>query len=217
MKTMNKKFNRHGLDKKLLKDLYFKKKNSLNQIGSRFHIHPFSVWKLMDKFELKRRNSSEAVYNYFNKKECFKVRENLQSLKLLKNTGLVLYWCEGTGDRSDAKKNTTLAFTNTDITMLNIWIKFLLEVCGLDKKKIKVRIYLHKNQNGNRLREYWSKKLSIPLSQFENVSYTRKESTQQDYKGTVKIKVHNLKLYLLVKAWIESLKRKISETYKIAS
>ena len=85
------------------------------------------------------------------------------------------------------------------------------------KGKIKVRIYLHKNQNGNKLREYWSKKLSIPLAQCENVSYTKKESTQENYKGTVKIKVHNLKLYLLVRVWIEDLKIKITETYKIAA
>ena len=217
MKTKNKKFYRHGLDKKLLKDLYFKNKNSLKQIGVRFHMHPFSVWKLMDKYKLKRRNSSEAVYNFFNKKECFKVQETLQGMGLLRNAALILYWCEGTGDRAGAKKNTTLAFTNTDAMMLMVWIKFLLVVCGLDKKKIRVRIYLHKNQDGNKLREYWSKKLNIPVAQFESVSYTKKESTQEDYKGTVKIKVHNLKLHLLVKTWIESLKRKIAETYKIVA
>ncbi len=166
----------------------------------------------MDKYGLKRRNRSEATYNHFNKEECFNVKDNLDSkMKLLKNIALTLYWCEGTGDRKGYKKNTTLAFTNKDAKMLRIWIKFLLEICSLRCDKIKVRLYLHKNQDGVKLKKYWSEILSIPALQFENISYTQKISTKEDYKGTVKIKVHNLKLYLLVKDWIEDLKKKLSE------
>ena len=178
-------------------------------------MHPFSIGCLMNKFGLKRRTPSEAVYNYFNKEECFKVQKPLRNTELLKNVALTLYWCEGTGDRKDAKRNTTLAFTNTDKAMLKIWIKFLLEICGLDQKKIRVRLYLHKNQIGDSLKKYWSKELSVPLGQFENVSYTKKDSTQEHYKGTVKIKVHNSKLYILVKTWIEDLKNKIAGIYKV--
>lgn len=196
-----------NLNKKLLEGLYYKKKKSLKQIGKKFGLHPFSVSNLLDKFGIKRRDRSAATYNYFNKQECFHIRKDSSvQLEFLKNVALALYWCEGTGDRKGAKRNTTLAFTNTDKDMLNIWLKFLLEICGLRKYKIRVRLYLHKNQNGNELKKHWANVLKIPLSQFENVSYTKKISTRENYKGTVKIKVHNLKLYLLMKEWITNLK-----------
>jgi len=200
------------ISKELLEELYYIKRDSLEEIGNKFSACAFSIAKLMDNYGLKRRNRSEAIYNYHNKVECFNMRTSLkEELKLLKNTALMLYWCEGTGDSRKGKKNSTLAFTNTDVDMLRIWLRFLLEVCGLRKEKIKVRLYLHRNQNGYALLKHWSKVLSIPLSQFENISYTTKISTREDYKGTVKIRVHNLKLYLLVKRWIEDLKKKLVE------
>jgi hypothetical protein len=200
------------ITKELLEELYCARRHTLEHIGRRFNAHPSSIAELMDKYGLKRRTKSEATYNYYNKNECFKIRTSLgNGLRLLKNVALMLYWCEGTGDSRTGKKNVTLAFTNTDVEMLSIWLKFLLEICGLAPRKIKVRLYLHKNQNGAKLKRYWSKVLNVSLSQFENVSYTNKVSTRKDYKGTVKIRVHNLKLYLLVKDWIEGLKRKILE------
>ncbi|MDO8602510.1 MAG: hypothetical protein Q7O04_01515 [Candidatus Omnitrophota bacterium] len=201
-----------NITRKSLEEMYYKRKNTLQQIATEFDTHIFSVARLMDQYGLKRRNSSEATYNRFNKEECFNIKGNLNGKeKLLKETALTLYWCEGTGDRKGDKKNTTLAFTNKDINMLRIWIKFLFEICGLKRDKIKIRLYLHKNQNGIKLIKYWSEILDIPVSQFENISYTNKISTKEDYNGTVKIKVHNLKLYLLVKNWIEDLRKQLLE------
>ena len=204
--------NDKNITREFLEESYYDRKNTLQQIASEFGTHIFSVARLMDKYGLKRRNRSEATYNHFNKEECFDIKDNLNNkMKLLKKIALTLYWCEGTGDRKGDKNNTTLAFTNKDADMLRVWIRFLFEICGLKRDKIKIRLYLHKNQNGIKLRKYWSEILDIPVSQFENISYTKKISTKEGYKGTVKIKVHNLKLYILIKSWIEDLKKKLLE------
>lgn len=204
--------NDKNITREFLEGRYYKNKKTLQQIASELDVHIFLIAKLMDKYGLKRRDHSEATYNRFNKEECFNIKNNLNSkMRLLKNIGLMLYWCEGTGDRKGGKKNTTLAFTNKDVNMLRVWIKFLLEICGLRCDKIKARLYLHKNQDGFKLKKYWSETLGIPDLQFENISYTQKISTKEDYKGTVKIKVHNLKLYTLVKFWTEELKRELLE------
>lgn len=201
-----------NITREFLEEMYGKRKNTLQQIASEFNVHVVSITKLMDKYGLKRRNPSEATYNRFNKEECFNIKHNLDNkMQILKNIALTLYWCEGTGDRKGNKKNTTLAFTNKDAHMLRTWIRFLFEICGLRHNKIKVRLYLHKNQDGIKLEKYWSRILDIPISQFENISYTNKISTKENYKGAVKIKVHNLKLYLLVKDWIGGLKNKLLE------
>ena len=147
--------NGRDITREFLEEMYYKRKNTLQQIATEFDTHIFSVARLMDEYGLKRRNCSEATYNRFNKEECFNIKGNLNSKeKLLKETALTLYWCEGTGDRRGDKKNTTLAFTNKDADMLRIWIRFLLEICNLRHDKIKTRVYLHKNQDGIKLKKY---------------------------------------------------------------
>ncbi|UCB57323.1 MAG: hypothetical protein JSV30_01700 [Candidatus Omnitrophota bacterium] len=199
------------LNKDYLKKRYFREKMTLKQIATEVGVSVNRIAYLMSKNGLKRRNASEATYNYFNKEECFKIKRLSANGELLKNVALILYWCEGTNKRFGKKATTTLAFTNTDIGMLKIWLKFLNLVCNLRANKIKARLYLHKNQKGEKLKRYWSSTLRIPLTQFENISYTKKDSTQNEYKGTVKIKVHNVKLYQLVQDWIAELRDRILE------
>lgn len=197
------------LSKSYLEKSYFEEKMSLDEIAATIRRSPTNIAYWMSKYGLARRNSSEATYNYFNKEECFKIANLSPNEGLLKKIALVLYWCEGTNKRYREKKPSTLAFTNTDIDMLKIWLKFLHVVCSLRSNKIKVRLHLHKNQDGEKLKKYWSCALNIPLNQFENISYTKKNSTYEGYKGTVKIKVHNIKLYQLVQEWIGELKEQV--------
>lgn len=180
--------------------LYFDKKMTMGQIGKIYNISHSAVAKQMDKLGLKRRSKSEATYASYNKKECFHMEAD--GNRLLANLGPILYWCEGTSRNNGAQRSKTLAFTNTNVNMLKIWLKYLHDICNLDRKKIKARLYIHKNQNAQELKNYWSKTLKIPASNFENVSYTKKISTRPEYKGTVKIKVHNVKLIDLIKAKI---------------
>jgi len=183
--------------KEQLHSMYYNKKMTLCEIGKICGISHTAIAKRMEKYGLKRRNRSDTTYTYYNKTECFHVDGNEK--RLLKNIGLMLYWCEGV---NDVRYRDTVAFTNTSVDMLKIWIKFLRKICNLKANKIKARIYVHKNQDGEALKKYWSKKLGISLDNFENVSYTNKNSTRANYKGTVKIKVHNVKLFDTIQAMI---------------
>lgn len=182
----------NNISKSKLRKMYFNKRMTLDEIGKVYNISHTTLARKMDAYGLKRRNRSEAAYVFYNETECFRI--NRHSNKLLKNIGPILYWCEGTNYNNKGKRNGTLAFTNTNIDMLKIWIKFLRNICNLNEEKIRVRVYVHKNQNGQRLKRYWSKTLEIPIRNFENVSFTNKDSTKPEYKGTIKIKVHNIKL-----------------------
>jgi len=194
------------LHKNKLHEMYFDNKMTLKEIGKIYRVSHSAIAKRMDKFGLKRRDRSEATYAFYNKSEHFCIGKS--GSQLLKNIGLMLYWCEGTNCERKNKNDGTLAFTNTNPDMLKIWIKFLRDICGLDLEKIRVRIYLHKNQDGARLKKYWSKHLRIPLDNFENISYTDKISTKPGYKGTVKIKVHNIKLFAIIKDMIKDITAK---------
>lgn len=195
------------LNKATLQRMYFVKKMTLKEIGDFYDISHSAVAKKMDNFNLKRRNASEANYILHNKSECFRV--NNRKNQLLRNAGLMLYWCEGTKRDKIGRNNRTLAFTNTNMEMLKIWIRFLLDICSVSLGKIRVRVYVHMNQNGEHLKRYWSRKLNIPLKNFENISYTKKTTVNREYKGTVKIKVHNIKLFAIIQQMICKLTREL--------
>ena len=186
-----------------LRRMYYDEKKTLKEIGSFYNVSASTVVKRMDKCGLKRRGRSEVAYLHYNKTECFNI--NVNGKELLKNIGLALYWYERTNYKRNNKKNGTLAFTNSNLNMLKIWLKFLRDICNLKEEKIRARIYVHKNQNGPKLKRYWSRKLGVPLGNFENVSYTKKNSLRPTYKGTVKIKVHNIKLFDIIKDMISEM------------
>ncbi|MFH1646055.1 MAG: hypothetical protein ABIB11_06510 [Candidatus Omnitrophota bacterium] len=192
-----------SLGKEALQNLYFVKRLTLKQIAQANKVTHSAIAKRMDKFGLCRRNRSEATYNYYNKTECFEI-DSLAN-PFLRDLALMLYWCEGTHYRT--KK--TLAFTNTNLDMLKIWLKFLKDVCHLKEEKIRIRLYLHMNQDADKLKNYWAKELKVSLINFENVSFTKKNSTKPEYKGTVKIKVHNSKLFDIIEYMIFDTVRKI--------
>lgn len=191
----------------MLYNMYFKQNLTLKEIGKIYNITHSAVAKKMDICGLKRRDRSESTYAFYNKTECFHMTS--KGHNLLKNIGLMLYWCEGTHYTRKNKNDGTLAFTNTNVDMLRIWLKFLRNICSLDRRKIKIRIYIHRNQDKAALRKYWSKTLKIPICNFENVSYTKKNSTKPWYKGTVKIKVHNIKLFNIIKSMISKTAEKV--------
>jgi len=188
------------VNKNELREMYYDKKMTLKEIGRVYDVSLSTVAKKMDHFKFKRRDRSEAMYLSKNQTECFDISSSDD--EHLKIIGLMLYWCEGTNHSNRRKANTTLAFTNTNTRMLQTWLKFLRNICNVNTKKIKARLYLHKNQNGQKLKLYWARTLRIPLSNFENVSYTKKASTKPAYRGTVKIKVHNKKLFNIIKDMI---------------
>ncbi len=74
--------------------------------------------------------------------------------------GLFLYWAEG-GKTVD----TSVCVSNADPAMLIFFIRWL-ELLGVSKSRLKVKIHLYKDMRVRTELLYWSKVLDIPLSQF---------------------------------------------------
>ena len=83
--------------------------------------------------------------------------------------GLFLYWGEGT---KRASYSTQL--TNTNPAMLIFFIKWL-QLLGVDKKDLKVKLHLYSDMDIKESIAFWSKILKIDISQFKK-SYI-KETT----------------------------------------
>lgn len=74
--------------------------------------------------------------------------------------GLFLYWGEGT-----KASRSVVAFTNTDPAMLKLFIKWL-ELIGIKKTVLKVKLHLYVDMNIKEKMNFWSKDLDIPLINF---------------------------------------------------
>ena len=85
--------------------------------------------------------------------------------------GLFLYWGEGT-----KASNCSVVLTNTNPAMLKFFIKWL-ELFGVEKKNLKVKLHLYSDMNIKKSLDFWSKELKIPINQFQK-SYIKKTSSK---------------------------------------
>lgn len=121
--------------------------------------------------------------------------------------GISLYWAEG------FKKDTQLGFANSDYRMINLFIKWLKVCCniGIDRLQPRITINVSHKDRVNNIREYWSEKTNIPVSQFRKEFYQKfkwnKEYKNRDeYFGVLRIKVsRSLDLLRKMDGWIAGL------------
>ena len=190
---------------KQIERLYNKGKSAV-EVGNELGIPWRRVIYFMEKHNIKRRSRSEATYQKLNPKgDPFKINQNLtENEKMLKMIALGLYLGEGT------KSNLiSVRLSNSDPNLVNIFLKFLKIICGVETKKIKLWLTLHSDISTKEAGRFWSKRLNIPLSQFSrsvivdhhnNGSYRKKS-----IYGTATICVHNMKLRKILQDWIDEI------------
>ncbi len=193
-----------------IKKLYYEKRMSVPEIANRLRVSTRSIYKQMDRSGLRRRTNAETKKLVFKKKTpSFKIKKKL-SLKEreLMIAGIMLYWAEG----SKIKKQEgvvcgkTVDFTNSDPTMIRLFLSFLRKICRVDERRLRIYLYCYANQDVVHLKNYWSKLTKIPLSQFTK-PYVRKEFSLQKIGkmkyGLVHIRYSDKKLLLQIYKWIE--------------
>lgn len=124
--------------------------------------------------------------------------------------GLGLFWAEGS-----KKERFSARFANSDPAIILFWIKFLEQCCGISKDRITVNIHLHPNISDKVAKNYWSKLLDLPLSQFRK-SQTA-VSLRSRYKrapntlpyGTCHVQVNSSALKQNIDGWLLGLRRQI--------
>lgn len=104
--------------------------------------------------------------------------------------GFLLYWAEGGKTR-----NGTIAFSNTDPSMVKAFIKWL-GIVGFPKEKIKIRLHLYKDMNEKDEINFWSNELRLDKSCFKRPWIKSSKMTNLSYKnnfghGTCNILIYN--------------------------
>ena len=102
------------------------------------------------------------------------------------HAGVSLYWAEG------AKRNQSFEFSNSDPEMINVMIWWIEKFTNARRNDITARIYAHKSYAHENLKKFWSKRLEIPIENFQkttikpsNFSFRKRPG----YMGCIKIRV----------------------------
>ncbi len=132
--------------------------------------------------------------------------------------GAALYWAEGyKRPKFRAGRELTnhpVSLTNADPQLLNMFIKFLVEVCAVPRGNIKIGVRIFQHLNEETVLAYWSKTLQIPRSNFTKTylgisksSMGKKPFNRLPY-GVVQIRINNTNLFHQIMGWIEGMKLK---------
>ncbi|NJD03886.1 MAG: hypothetical protein FIA99_15100 [Ruminiclostridium sp.] len=138
-------------------------------------------------------------------KEQFTLKSRLSARQEeMKIAGTMLYWGEGT------KGGNSVVFSNSDAEMVRVFLKFLRTICGISNSRLRVVLHHYKDQNEYQLKQFWSKKTLIPLSQFSK-SYLHRLQ-KGSYKrisqfGTLSVRYSDKKLLEIINSWIKDCAR----------
>ena len=106
---------------------------------------------------------------------------------------LFLYWGEGVKGL-----NTHVGLNNTDPRVVKFFLLWLVDVLGVQRNKVRVYLHLYSDMDVNKMKRYWSKRLGLPLKQF-NKPYIKKSDhrllTHKGFAyGTCGLYVYNARL-----------------------
>ncbi len=126
------------------------------------------------------------------KKWCREIKSLDDSHLLI--AGLMLYWAEG-----DKRNATRIGLANTDIDVIEIFVRWVEKFFGVLREQIKIQLHLYEGMNLESEMRFWSKGLGIDREQFykpeirklRKSSFTYKESFRH---GTCSVYVMGVQL-----------------------
>ena len=183
------------MDKLLLEDLYVQKRHSMQEVAAAQGCSLNKVAYWMNKHDIKRRSIADAIYGKHNPQgDPFRIKatESLEDARLF-GLGMGLYWGEGN------KANIhSVRLGNTDPELLKAFMKFLIELCGVPRSKLRFGLQLFTDIDAEQAMAYWIDKLGVKRSQFYKITVTISGSLgtyrKKSKYGVVTIYYHNKKL-----------------------
>lgn len=180
------------------------------EIAERRGIPVRQVYRLLERQGIPRRKIWDSnALRFARQLPTFTVKRKLTLPdRMLMVAGIMLYWAEGAHYAS----KHVLDFANSNPSMVQTYVKFLREICGVQEERLRVYLYCYANQNQEVLKRFWSKTTGIPLSRFTK-PYVRKdfrpEKSGKMPHGLVHIRYADKKLYMQLERWHEEVVTKL--------
>ncbi len=129
--------------------------------------------------------------------------------------GIALYWAEGSKEK-DGHPGSGISFSNSDYQMVNLFLKWLIEIINVPKEEIGFEIYIHDSYRNEvrRFQRYWSEKTGFPLGCFSTIYYkrikinTKRMNIGDLYNGQLRVKVYKSStLNRQVTGWVRGINK----------
>ena len=129
--------------------------------------------------------------------------------------GIALYWAEGAKEKT-YRTGSRVDLSNSDPKMIQFFLSWLTDICNIDKKDIKLSLYIHEN-NKFRLKEvisHWSKMTKYPEADFKYVYFkkhnpkTVRKNIGEGYFGNLRIVIsESADFNRKISGWIEGINK----------
>lgn len=127
--------------------------------------------------------------------------------------GASLYWAEGIN--REARKGYRLAsFTNSDPTMVKVFMRYLREVLKVSDDRIKPGVIIYPNLEAEKAKGFWARTTGLAKDSFwvtvaiSKASKLRKASNYLPY-GTVHLRINNRQFYYRIQGQIAGITRQL--------
>jgi hypothetical protein len=124
--------------------------------------------------------------------------------------GVCLYWAEGAKQKETNVSQIT-RLSNSDPKLINVFLKWLREICKINKDDIFFYIFLHETakEKLQSVKEYWSEVTEFPLNKFNRVTWkknkikTNRKNIGDSYRGLLSVNVkRSTNLNRKIAGWI---------------
>ena len=179
-------------------------KQQQDQIDRKHH-QAFAEGRKKALQKQRQKRQKEMIQN-LRKGESLIGKVNHRELLLI---GAALYWCEG------FKRDTRLGFANSDPKMIQLFLKWLVEIGQVNPKDIRLRVGANISYKNSieAIQQKWAQVTGIPINQFQKpffqkVQWKGKYANRGEYLGVLRIRANNQrKLFLMIKGMLNGLKK----------
>lgn len=102
-----------------------------------------------------------------------------ESIGFYKAMLAMLFWAEGTR----CKNTACTVFTNTDPNLALLYITLLRKCHNTDENRFRIELHIHYYHSIKKVKNFWSKMLNVPLSQFNKVYIKKRSKTKRFRKN----------------------------------
>jgi hypothetical protein len=158
-------------------------------------------WRLRTEKEIKEKAAADI--------------NNISDYDLL-IIGATLYWAEGSKQKTHAP-SVGIIFSNSDLEMIKVFLKFLRKICKIPEKELHFEIYIHETADHKIAQRWWSSELHIDIDKFQKIYFKKnpikksyRKNTGDNYHGQLRIKVRNsANLNRKISGWTNEITNKV--------
>ncbi|MDO8504652.1 MAG: helix-turn-helix domain-containing protein [Candidatus Liptonbacteria bacterium] len=113
-------------------------------------------------------------------------------------SGIMLYWGEG-----DKNIKNPIRLTNTDPRMINVYIKFLIEILKINPDKIKLGLIIYPDNSDQECKNFWSRSTASRVTFVKTQVINGRHPTKRLSHGICMVSTRNKYIKIKILEWID--------------